>query len=94
MVNSIPNILLNKIILYSLHVLYSPLIKKVKESKAFKDYVPPAALANVDFDVDTQKRMCAEIAKLIGFDFNKGTIFFILTFYITLLLITLLMIPL
>lgn len=49
-----------------------PLIQAITASETFKNYRAPVALAEVPFDVDKQKEMCAEIARLIGFDFDRG----------------------
>ena len=51
----------------------SPLIREITESPRFKAYHPPSALTDVEFDVARQKEMCTEIARLIGFDFDKGS---------------------
>lgn len=50
-----------------------PLIQRIGASDVKAKYVVPAPLCGQEaYGVDKQKEMCAEIAKAIGFDFEKG----------------------
>lgn len=50
-----------------------PLLQQVLQSKTRSEYIVPQPFkGSSQWDVEKQKIMCAEFAKAIGFDFNKG----------------------